>query len=109
MDKLKDALERLDFSAFTGTTCSLTAEEAKILREHVTFLEKVIEEVASVAEVPTSAAAVPTSAAAVPTSAAYGWAKLFDCPSCGSGINTRHGNGTRTCGKCGASFKVEGH
>lgn len=24
-------------------------------------------------------------------------------------INTRHGDGTRTCGRCGASFKVVGH
>jgi hypothetical protein len=33
----------------------------------------------------------------------------FDCPKCGSGINTRHGNGTRTCGTCGAEFRVKGH
>lgn len=33
----------------------------------------------------------------------------FYCPKCGSSINTRHGNGTRTCGSCGHSFTVKGH
>lgn len=30
------------------------------------------------------------------------------CPKCGSGINTRHGNGIRVCGDCFHEYTVEG-
>ena len=33
----------------------------------------------------------------------------FNCPACGSGFNTRHGDGSRTCGACGHEYEVRGH
>jgi hypothetical protein len=33
---------------------------------------------------------------------------MFDCPKCGGGINTRHGNGDRTC-PCGHRWNIPGY